>query len=173
MATNLEFISSINSTTPDVSTVSFDNIFSSQYDNYYLSVTGFETNSNSEELAFRLIDSSGSALTGSNYDSASLTMATSAGFSEVRDVSQDKWRYAGYSQHYENTGVGVSMFIFNPFNSSSYTFAVLQSTQGHNQYIGRKVIYSYKVAESTRGLVFTNNGNFDMDILQASIYGVK
>ena len=65
------------------------------------------------------------------------------------------------------------MFIYNPFDSSSYTFANLQSSQGHNQYIGRKVIYAYKVAESVRGLVFTNNGNYNMDILKASIYGVK
>ena len=41
MATNLEFISSINSTT-NVSTVSMDNVFSSEYDVYYLTVTGFE-----------------------------------------------------------------------------------------------------------------------------------
>ena len=171
MATNLEFINSINSTTT-VSTVSFDNIFSSQYDNYYLTVTGFEP-AIQEELGFRLINSSGSALSGSNYDSASYTLQTSGSFSEVRDVNQDKWKYGGHALASSNTGVGVSMFIYNPFDSSSYTFAVLQSTQGHNQYIGRRVTYAYKVAESTRGLVFTNNGNYNMDILKASIYGVK
>ena len=159
MATELEFINSINSTTTNVSTVSFDNIFTSEYDVYYLTVTGYKNNTHAEELAFRLINSSGSALTGSNYDSASHTLQTSGSFSEVRDVNQDKWRYGGYAPASSNTGVGVSMFIYNPFDSSTFTFAVLQSTQGHNQYIGRRVIYSYKVAESTRGLVFTNNGN--------------
>lgn len=171
MATKLEFINSINSTT-NVSTVSFDNIFTSKYDLYYLTVTGFEPQL-SEELAFRLINSSGSALTGSNYDSASFTLQTSGGFSQVRDSNADKWRYGGYAPASSNTGVGVSMFIYNPFDSSTFTFAVLQTAQGHNQYIGRKVIYAYKVAESTRGLVFTNNGNYNMDILKASIYGVK
>ena len=171
MATNLQFISSIESTT-NVSTVSMDNVFSSEYDVYYLTVTGFEPQL-AEELGFRLINSSGSALTGSNYDSASYTLATSASFSEVRDLNADKWRYGGYAPASSNTGVGVSMFIYNPFDSSSYTFANLQSSQGHNQYIGRKVIYAYKVAESVRGLVFTNNGNYNMDILKASIYGVK
>ena len=171
MATNLQFISSIESIT-NVSTVSMDNVFSSEYDVYYLTVTGFEPQL-AEELGFRLINSSGSALTGSNYDSASYTLATSASFSEVRDLNADKWRYGGYAPASSNTGVGVSMFIYNPFDSSSYTFANLQSTQGHNQYIGRKNIYVYKVAESTRGLVFTNNGNYNMDILKASIYGVK
>lgn len=171
MATNLEFINSINSTT-NVSTVSFDNIFSSKYSNYYLTVTGLEPQL-SEELAFRLINSSGSALTGSNYDSMSYTLATGGSFSQVRDNNQDKWRYGGYAPASSNTGVGVSMFIYNPFDSSSYTFANLQSSQGHNQYIGRKVIYAYKVAESVRGLIFTNNGNYNMDILKASIYGVR
>ena len=127
MATNLQFISSIESTT-NVSTVSMDNVFSSEYDVYYLTVTGFEPQL-AEELGFRLINSSGSALTGSNYDSASYTLATSASFSEVRDLNADKWRYGGYAPASSNTGVGVSMFIYN--------------------------------------------GNYNMDILKASIYGVN
>ena len=171
MANNLEFIDSVNSTST-ITTVTFDNIFSSKYDNYYLTVTGFEP-ALSEELGFRLINSSGSVLNGTNYDSASYTLSTSATFSEVQDQNKDKWRYGGYAQSYSNTGIGVSMYIYNPFNSSSHTYAFLASSQGHNQYIGRKVLYVYKVAESTRGLEFTNNGNYNMDILTASIYGVK
>ena len=171
MANNLEFIDSVNSTST-ITTVTFDNIFSSKYDNYYLTVTGFEP-ALSEELGFRLINSSGSVLNGTNYDSASYTLSTSATFSEVQDQNKDKWRYGGYAQSSSNTGVGVSMYIYNPFNSSSHTYAFLSSSQGHNQYIGRKVLYVYKVAESTRGLEFTNNGNYNMDILTASIYGVK
>ena len=171
MANNLEFIDSVNSTST-ITTVTFDNIFSSKYDNYYLTVTGFEP-ALSEELGFRLINSSGSVLNGTNYDSSSYTLSTSATFGEVQDQNKDKWRYGGYAQSSSNTGVGVSMYIYNPFNSSSHTYAFLSSSQGHNQYIGRKVLYVYKVAESTRGLEFTNNGNYNMDILTASIYGVK
>lgn len=171
MANNLEFIDSVNSTST-VTTVTFDNIFSSKYDNYYLTVTGFEP-ALSVELGFRLINSSGSVLNGTNYDSASYTLSTSATFGEVQDQNKDKWRYGGYAPASSNTGVGVSMYIYNPFNSSSHTYAFLASSQGHNQYIGRKVLYVYKVAESTRGLEFTNNGNYNMDILTASIYGVK
>ena len=171
MANNLEFIDSVNSTST-ITTVTFDNIFSSKYDNYYLTVTGFEP-ALSEELGFRLINSSGSVLNGTNYDSASYTLSTSPTFSEVQDQNKDIWRYGGYAQSSSNTGVGVSMYIYNPFNSSSHTYAFLSSSQGHNQYIGRKVLYVYKVAESTRGLEFTNNGNYNMDILTASIYGVK
>ena len=88
MASKLEFINSINSTTTNVSTVSFDNIFSDKYDVYYLNVKGYKNNTNAEELAFRLIDSSGSALTGSNYTSPSYTLQTGGSFSEVRDVNQ-------------------------------------------------------------------------------------
>ena len=45
---------------------------------------------------------------------------------------------------------------------------------GNKHYsLGGTSFYAYKVAESTRGLVFTNNGNYNMDILKASIYGVK
>ena len=171
MANNLEFIDSVNSTS-NTTTVTFDNIFSDKYDVYYLTVTGFEPQL-SEELGFRLINSSGSVLNGNNYDSASYTLSTSANFGEVQDQNQDKWRYGGYAQSYSNTGFAASMFIYNPYNSSSHTYAFLAASQGHNQYIGRKVLYVYKVAETTRGLVFTNNGNYNMDILKASIYGVK
>ena len=172
MASKLELINSINSTTTNVSTVSFDNIFSDKYNNYFLTVTGFEP-ALSEELGFRLINSSGSVLNGNNYDSSSYTLSTSATFGEVQDQNKDKWRYGGYAQHDSNTGFAASMYIYNPYNSSSHTYAFLSSSQGHNQYIGRKVLYVYKVAESTRGLEFTNNGNYNMDILTASIYGVK
>ena len=172
MASKLEFINSINSTTTNVSTVSFDNIFSDKYDVYYLNVKAYKNNTNAEELAFRLIDSSGSALTGSNYTSPSYTLQTGGSFSEVRDVNQDKWRYGGYQPASGSTGFGLSMYIYSPFDSSTYTFAELQSVQSANQYIGRTNIYSYGVAESTRGIIFTNNGNFNMDILTASVYGL-
>ena len=171
MASNLEFISSIKNTTENVTTVSFDNIFSDKYDVYYLTVTGFEP-ATAEELAFRLINSSGSALTGSNYTSPSYTLQTGGSFSEVRDVNQDKWRYGGYQPASASTGFGLSMIIYSPFVSSTYTFAELQSVQSANQYIGRTNIYSYGVAESTRGIIFTNNGNFNMDLLKASVYGI-
>ena len=171
MASNLEFISSIKNTTENVTTVSFDNIFSDKYDVYYLTVTVFEQ-ATAEELAFRLINSSGSALTGSNYTSPSYNLQTGGSFSEVRDVNQGKWRYGGYQPASASTGFGLSMIIYSPFDSSTYTFAELQSVQSANQYIGRTNIYSYGVAEATRCIIFTNNGNFNMDLLKASVYGI-
>ena len=64
------------------------------------------------------------------------------------------------------------MYIYSPFDSSTYTFAELQAVQSSNQYIGRTNIYSYAVAETTRGIIFTNNGNYNMDVLKASVYGI-
>tara|TARA_B100000214_G_C23645280_1_gene480326 strand:- start:33 stop:542 length:510 start_codon:yes stop_codon:yes gene_type:complete len=169
MATNLEFINSV-SVSGGSSTVNLDNVFSADYDVYKLLITDFKPAS-SENLFFRLLDSSGSALTGSDYDIATLILRNNASFGEVRVTGAAFWSYGGYVLNSNTQGFGLEMDIYNPFNSS-YTFANLTSVNGASADIGNKNIYCYKQTTSTRGLQFSAAlGN--LQNLKASMYGVK
>ena len=68
---------------------------------------------------------------------------------------------------------GSVIYIFNPYDSSSYTFAKYQSSGDIG--LGSKTIAVYKVADQVTGLQFKpenaySSAKFDMDI---SVYGVK
>ena len=68
---------------------------------------------------------------------------------------------------------GSVIYIFNPYDSSSYTFAKYQSSGDIG--LGSKTIGVYKVADQVTGLQFKPenayaSAKFDMDI---SVYGVK
>ena len=170
MVTNLQFISNV--TVKDVSaTVNLDNVFSENYNVYKLVVTDFIPAS-SENLAFRLLDSSGSALTGSDYDVATLILRNNTSFGEVRVTNTTMWTYGGYVYNTNTQGFGLEMDIYNPFSSSSYTFANLTSVNGATADMGNKNIYVYKQTTSTRGLQLSAVGG-NLKNINASIYGVK
>ena len=170
MAGNLEFINSVN-VTGGSSVVNLDNVFSEKYDVYKLVVTDFVPNS-SENLLFRLLDSSGSALTDSSYDVATLILRNNTSFGEVRATGTTYWTYGGYVTSSTTSGFGLEMDIYNPFSSSSYTFANLTSVNGASADMGNKNIYVYKQTTSSRGLQLTNAFS-SLKNLKASMYGVK
>jgi hypothetical protein len=64
------------------------------------------------------------------------------------------------------------MYVFNPFNSSSYTFFQSQSVGYYSSgLIGYKMIGVHTVAEQILGLeFFPTSGTFDLTI---NVYGVK
>ena len=169
MASNFEFISSVNSNNI-AATVNLDNVFSANYDVYKLIVTDFVPAS-SENLAFRLLDSSGSALSGSDYDVATAILRNNTTFGEVRATGTTMWTYGGYTLNSNTTGFGLEMDIYNPFNST-YTFAKLNSVNGSGADMGNINIYVYKQAASTRGVQLSAVGG-NLTDLKASIYGVK
>ena len=87
MATNLEFITSIDANT-GASSVSIDNVFNKGYEVYFVTVTGLNINGNRSPF-MRLLDSSGSEITSSIYDRASLAMFSGSSFGEYRNVNSN------------------------------------------------------------------------------------
>lgn len=166
---NLEFINSVN-VSGGSSVVLLDNVFSADYDVYKLLITNFVP-ATSENLSFRLLDSSGSALTGSHYDVATLILRNNASFGEVRVTNTSLWTYGGYVLNSSTQGFGLEMDIYNPFSSSSFTFANLSSVNGATADMGNKNIYAYKQTTSTRGLQLSAVGGNLKDI-KASVYGL-
>ena len=65
------------------------NIFNSDFDIYKVLVTGLNQNDATQNVgSFRLVDTTGSVITASNYDNAQLNMDTYGSFGEQRATNQ-------------------------------------------------------------------------------------
>ena len=173
MPTNLRFIKS-ESTTSNVSSISVTDCFTDEYDVYKCIYTVDEVGT---ELATetRLLNASG-PVTSSNYDHAIQYMRAGSGnFSEGRDTGNDKWQYTMYNEG--SVGGFYVMYVHNPYNSSSYTFAHWQMASHYlasstSVILARKGVGVLKVTEAHTGIqVYAGSSNITNAKL--SVYGVK
>ena len=173
MATNLQFIKEFEITGGLVQTLDCDNIFSDSYDVYFFTVSLKESSpGNDQWIRMRLIDNSGSVISDSEYDYAQLTMPSNSSFYDTaRGAGQDNLTYAGIG-YADDTGNSSSMYVYNPYDSSSYTFLTAQaSTTVTNIGYGTKGIGVHKSAETIRGLRFYTTTYWGSG--KVSVYGVK
>jgi len=168
MATNLQFIKSATAS-GGVSTLDISNCFSAKYDVYELFIPKVDTASNFYP-SFRFLKASdGTADTTANYDSAALLLGAT-GLGEIRYTNQTSIINSfGFASTNDANNFG-RVTIYNPFDSSSYTFINGQSVFVYSNLEGGKTIAVHKVAQSNSGiqLLFSN-----MTEVKASIYGVK
>jgi len=126
--------------TSDVTTVNITDVFSADFDIYKITTKNLSATSGSLFAwnQLRFINSSGSILTSANYDMAQLQLADNATFGELRSTNQTSLQYF---INFSNTtgGEGGVFYIFNPFSSSSYTFAIKQVSEWGNS--GRHETY--------------------------------
>lgn len=176
MAGSLEFI---NQTTVSsgVTTIDVDNVFSADYDVYYCQIVGLYHNvnvSNGVE-GIRLIDSGGSVISASEYDNATLVLKADTTFQEVRNTSNSYMNMYLITDQQSDGSSSSSFYIYNPYDSSSYTFMQYQSTGGNSSSKwGGKGIAVHKSAETIRGLqLYESNGARTFGGGQINIYGVK
>ena len=178
MATNLHFLKKF--TLVDTVTSAYnlgttsDKFFTDDFDVYFMTTDFSGSTTNPEAIQMRLIDSSGSVLSGSNYDRATYRMFSHASFGEQKNVNATSWTgiWGEYDQAPENAL--ASGYIFNPADSSSYTFVASQSASKEvGNLTARKSIAVYKVAETIIGVQFlvTNTDYFNNAIVK--LYGVK
>ena len=166
MATSLQFIKSVSGSS--VSSLSVTDCFNAQYDVYQILITKIEQ-ATAQYLWFRLIDSVGVDST-SNYDDATLVMKPSTSFSEERNANQNAWTRFLYNSN-GTTGGNINLFIYNPNDSSSFTFATAQGI-GQGLYWGSKAIGVHTVAEQITGIqLLPGSGN--LENAEVSVYGVK
>jgi len=169
MATNLEFIKSASGTS--VSSLSVTDCFSADYDVYAITFKLTDKLTTDDDLSLRLIDSSGSVISASEYDRANLNMNTNATFGEgISTGTTSFFSHIELTTSNDNAG-GIS-YIFNPFDSSSYTFHTAQTTSFKTGgFLGKKIIGVHKSAEQITGInYFADSGTFSATI---SVYGVK
>ena len=175
---NLEFINST-SVSSGVTTVNVDNVFSADYDVYYCNIIGLYHNvnvSNGVE-GIRFIDSGGSVISASEYDYATLNLKSYTTFTETRGTSDTRiWLGQITDQLADSGGANVGFYIFNPYDSSSYTFVTSQAS-GRNtseSLAGSKGIGVHKVAETIRGFqLYESNAARTFGGGQINVYGVK
>jgi len=162
---NLEFINSFSTTS--ASTLSADNVFTTDYDVYKIVMTPMDKSTDSEHL-FRFLDSGGSEISSSNYDYASLEMYGHTGFFERRTTGAGSIAYLGYGDRNQAT-----MYVYNPADTGSYSFVQYQSSGGTSTLLrGEKGIGVLKLSALHRGFIIRANTGTYSD-LTVSIYGVK
>ena len=169
MATNLEFIKSVSGT--NVSGLSITG-FTTDYDVYAIWTPTLNQNGNND-IAARFVDSGGNVITASEYNYATLSMNSGASFSEVRSTSATSIFNVGVNDQNETYGVGSTTYIFNPADSSSYTFLLSQNVGMRDiaQLRAYKVTGVHKVAEEITGYnIFGKSGNITATMV---LYGVK
>ena len=131
MAGSLEFINQTE-VTSGVTTIDVDNVFSADYDVYYCQIVGLYHNvnvSNGVE-GIRLIDSGGSVISASEYDNATLVLKADTTFQEVRNTSNSYMNMYLITDQQSDGSSSSSFYIYNPYDSSSYTFMQYQSSAG-------------------------------------------
>ena len=176
MAGNLEFIKSASASI--VTSLDITDCFSADYDVYYLSITKIDQSSNGTFVYHRLLDSSNVAISDSSYDQAILILSSTASgsFNEWRTTNQSSgFGIAGYGMRDSEDGMGNGAYIFNPYDSSSYTFFTAQSSfilNAGTTMEGYKTTSVLKSAEQCNGIQL-NAGVGDFTNIKATIYGVK
>lgn len=169
MATNLEFIKSASGTS--VSSLSVTDCFSADYDVYYIDFVDLDLSS-AQNLQPRLIDNTSTVITGNEYDYASLLMRSYGAFSEEKTTNATVLGFVSYDSSVN--GQGTSLYIYNPYDSSSYTFIQWQSSSHSitTGGLGRKGIAVHKSAEQITGINFIPFSG-TINNLTVNVYGVK
>jgi len=168
MSTNLEFIKNVKGL-DNITALDIDNVFSDKYDVYF--VTHLTGQSSVGYIDMSLLDSAGSEVTTATYDKAHQSMPTGSGFGESRLVNNNRWERVNYT--YQNAiGGTTSYYIFNPYDSSSYTFMTFQNGfESQGTMYGLKGIGVEKTTATRRGFRIRATSSFSgADI---SVYGVK
>ena len=167
MATELQFIKSASGTS--VSSLSVTDCFSADYDVYQVVLDS--DNSSNADMYTRVINNSGTVIsTGSKYDFASLELNASGSFGVYKNAGVNQFEGIGFTS---TTGNSTVAYFYNPHNSSSYTFAMSQSSSMYTTNMrGGKSIGVYQNEDTITGLEFRNNGT-DFSYINVSVYGVK
>ena len=168
MATNLQFITNVKGA-DNITALDIDNVFSDKYDVYF--VTHLTGQSSVGYISMSLLDSAGSEVTTTTYDKAHLSMPANQSFSERRTVNNNKWERVNYT--FQNAiGGTTSYYIYNPYNSSSFTFMTHQTGfESQGTLYGLKGIGVERTTATRRGFRISASSSFSgADI---SVYGVK
>ena len=178
MATKLQYVDQLKfNSSPSSSQLVLDNIFTDQYDTYFVNINQIDGNLNGYYLWMRFIDSSGNQISDSEYIFCTYQMRSNDTFSEVDSNGTTLINYVGFSgsgglddDRYDG---GTSMYIFNPADSNSYT-RVHSQCSGFNsssQIFSLKTIGIHKSAEAVRGIRIGGHSAFYG--VNMTVYGVK
>ncbi len=156
-----------------VSTVSVQDCFSADYDIYKITINNLSHNSGSPaEIYYKFINSAGSLISTSNYDSATTRMPSSSAFGETQITNHTQTVIMGYADLSPEAS-GFVTYVFNPFLSSSYTFLISQNMSAVSGIAyGHKSIGVLKQTASMTGFHIMASSN-TLDSGNIKIYGLR
>ena len=161
--------------TSSSSTVQFTDLFSEDFDIYKITIANLTTDS-AGYLYGRLINSSGSVITASSYDNANLLMDSGSTWTENRSTGQTSIQYLEFFGSGTTNSSNNTIYIFNPYSSSSYTF-ILNQGWGHfgARGNGAKGIYVLKNTAIITGFELSNAYNSSLNITGGTVrtYGLR
>ena len=164
----------INETEADsVATIDITDVFSSDFDIYKIA---FDFSfSNTRNVSMKFINSSGSVVTASNYDYADLQTRTDTTFTQFRSTNNTKINYLGSTTNASGTGGGTVCYVFNPTNTSSYTFLIWQNQSGYSSSLalGYKGIAVLKQLSSITGFHLTDSSTGNFTNTTVRTYGLR
>ena len=173
MANNLHFLKSARLTS-SASELLVTDCFNRGYDVYQILITK-EVRSATGYGELRFLDSSGSELTGGDYDLASLNLYSSSGSTDVKKTAQTYFRDGiNYQGTNSADGSAIKLSIYSPDNSSSYTFLSGQaSTHYTSQFLTMaRTMGVYKQTATVYGIKwYPQSGTINNT--KISVYGVK
>jgi len=177
MAGNLELIKVFTTTVSNLLNVT--DVFSSDYDVYKIVISGLnqDTNVGNEINGLRFIDSGGSVITASDYDYGVLEMSSSSSFFQNKSATADAIFMGQRADQVGDGSNNTVFYVFNPFDSSTYTFTINQSssfddTEGLKGGKGMGVLHQtssmtgFQIFDSDSGRPFESGSKI-------SVYGVK
>jgi len=158
-----------------VTTMSVTDVFTSDFDIY--KITLYSESALEQETHIRLINSSGSIITATNYNYAQLFLRSYSAFSEVRSAGDSILRLITGSE--DNYGGNAVVWVFNPTNTSSYTFILSQMSRGYDlnntnafNYNSNKNIGVLKDTTAITGFHILNNTSVTANY-EARTYGLR
>ena len=164
----------INETTASsVASVSVTDIFTSDFDIYKIVIDDYQS-ATSQELAMRFVNSSGSVVSASNYDRATLFLRSYNTFQEGRATSADKIEALGFNSA-TTVGFGLTLYVINPNLSSSYSFVLSQTSSdvSGSGNINYKAIGVLKQTASMGGLNFFGASGHNLTSINIRTYGLR
>ena len=167
----------INDTTVSstVSSSSITDVFTSDFDIYKVVAENIVTSAEAF-LELRFINSSGSVISASDYDFADLFLKANTSFVERKYTNQDSVLDFNLSIGSVSGGAGNTIaYIFNPTNTSSYTFVIFQAQNVYDDSgtfgFGQKGIAVLTQTNSITGLHFvSSSGTHTADF---KVYGLR
>ena len=170
MSSNLHFIKSAKLTTT-AGSINLEDCFNDIYDVYYVALRNFNSDGGANTLYLRFLDSSNAAInSGSLYNRAQLSLNSGSGFSEETDTGGDRITVGTVNP--DTAGVmNAIIYVFNPYNSSRYTYVNFQSSCRELE--ARKGVGRLAQTSTIKGLQIKSDNSDNMTQGNIVVYGVE
>lgn len=172
---SLQFLKTVENTSGRITTFSITDCFPSNYEVFMVHCIANTYTDLARQVDVRLIDSSDSVISDSEYTYARLQLRSNDSYNEINSTSDTNWdRPFCTNDNDPDPATGI-LYIFNPASSSKFTYCLAQgvSMNGSGAVRGAKFVGVHKSAETITGLQIFNSDNAMSDGTKLTVFGVK